>query len=172
MEHYLGEERVTVKNQSFVQVVKMSKGVVMVAMTTLLLLVVYIVPTHAQVLPVGNDPPSIDIPSIHPKPDSSPIVAVIIINRDADGTVTFVPNNVTIKVDDEILVLNNDTTSQSMTNGMNPDDPLAGKIFDTGPIPPKGFVEIAFPYFKPGTYPFYSTNSISTKGVIAIEPKA
>src|SRR6478735_621744 len=109
----------------------MSWGSMMLTTVALMTWLMYLVPTQAQIASTANNSPSIDIPSIHPNPDSSPIVAVIVIERDANGIVTFVPNNVTVKVDDEILVLNNDTTSpQSMTNGMSPDDPLAGKIFD------------------------------------------
>ena len=51
------------------------------------------------------------------------------------GNITYMPNNATLNVGEEILVVNNDTNFQSMTNGMSPDDPLAGKLFDTGPIP-------------------------------------
>ncbi len=110
--------------------------------------------------------------SLHPEPDSSPITAVIIIGKDLQGNITYVPNNVTIKVGEEILVLNNDTDFQSMTNGMGPDDPLAGKLFDTGPIPPRGFAEYVASNLTPGNYTFYSTNSTSTKGVLTIEPNS
>ena len=59
-----------------------------------------------------------------------------------------------------------------MTNGMGPDDPLVGKLFDTGPIPPKGFAEYVASNLSPGTYTFYSTNSTSTKGVLILEPES
>lgn len=110
--------------------------------------------------------------SIHPDVDSSPIEAVIIIGKDMQGNVTYMPNNMTIKAGGEILVVNNDTNFQSMTNGMSPDDPLAGKLFDTGPIPPRGFAEYVASNLSPGNYTFYSTNSTSTKGVLTIEPNS
>ena len=143
-----------------------------VVTSALMLSLIYAIPAYAQLASQGGSTNVPDLPSVHPKPDSSPIVAIIVINRNEDGSITYVPDKVTVKADDEILVLNNDSTSaQSMTNGVSPNDPVAGKIFDTGPIPPKGFVEIAFPYFKPDTYPFHSTSSISTKGVLIVEPK-
>lgn len=109
------------------------------------------------------------VSSIHPGPDTSPIAAVVIIGTDMQGNTTYVPSNVTMKVGQEILVINNVTSSQSMTNGMGPDDPMAGKFFDTGPIPPKSFAEYVAANVSPGPYPFYSTNSTSTKGVLTIE---
>jgi plastocyanin len=108
--------------------------------------------------------------SVHPDVDSSPIAAVIIIGEDMQGNVSYIPNNVTVKVGEEILIVNNGTYTQSVTNGMSPDDPLAGKLFDTGPIPPRGFAEYVAANLSPGNYTFYSTNSTSTTGVLTIEP--
>ena len=52
------------------------------------------------------------------------------------------------------------------------DDPLAGKLFDTGPIPPREFAEYVAANLSPGNYTFYSTNSTSTKGLLTIEPNS
>jgi hypothetical protein len=83
-----------------------------------------------------------NLPSlVHPDVDTSPIVAVIMIGEDMQGNVNYMPNNVSIGVGEEILIINNSTGSQSMTNGMGPDDPLAGTLFDTCLIPPRGFAE-------------------------------
>jgi plastocyanin len=110
--------------------------------------------------------------SVHPDVDSSPIAAVIIIGEDMQGNVSYIPNNVTVKVGEEILIVNNGTYTQSVTNGMGPDDPLAGKLFDTGPIPPRGFTEYVAANLSPGNYTFYSANSTSTTGVLTIEPNS
>jgi plastocyanin len=110
--------------------------------------------------------------SVHPDVDSSPIAAVIIIGEDMQGNVSYIPNNVTVKVGEEILIVNNGTYTQSVTNGMSLDDPLAGKLFDTGPIPPRGFAEYVAANLSPGNYTFYSTNSTSTTGVLTIEPNS
>lgn len=100
--------------------------------------------------------------------DSSPIAVVITINKDMQGNVTYEPNNMTLGVGEEIFVLNNSTDNQSVTNGMGPDDPLAGRFFDTGPIPPRGFAEFVVSNLSPGNYTFYSSNSTSTTGVLTI----
>ena len=111
--------------------------------------------------------------AIHPGTDASPIAAVVFINKDVEGNVVFVPSNVTMQVGDELLVVNNGTDySQSLTNGMGPDDSNAGKFFDTGPIPPKGFAEYVASNLSPGNYPFYSTNSTTTTGVLTLEPSS
>jgi hypothetical protein len=69
---------------------------------------------------------------VHPDIDSSPIAAVIVIGEDVQRNVAYVANNVTVKVGQEILIAYNDTDTQSVTNGMSRDDPLAGRLFATG----------------------------------------
>ena len=157
----------------------------MVPSSTELILLQQHKPVYAQVISQDNDTnttaatasntttTSTDLlSSVHPDIDSSPIAAVIIIGKDMQGNITYMPNNATLNVGEEILVVNNDTNFQSMTNGMSPDDPLAGKLFDTGPIPPRGFAEYVASNLSPGNYTFYSTNSTSTKGVLTIEPNS
>jgi hypothetical protein len=116
---------------------------------------------YAQVISEGNN---------NNVTESSLITAVIIIGKDMRGNVTYAPNNLTIKQGEVILVINNDTNVQSVTNGMDPNDPLAGKLFDTGPIPPRGFTEYVASNLSPGNYTFYSSNSSSAKGFLTIEP--
>ncbi len=100
--------------------------------------------------------------------DTSPNAAVIIINSDASGNIHFVPNKVTIKVGEEILILNNSTSPQSFTNGKGKDDPLSGKMFDTGLIQPKQFVEYVASNVAKGEYPFYSTAAPSATGTLTV----
>jgi hypothetical protein len=135
---------------------------------TLVLSLMYMVPGSTQLLLLQQDKSAYAQEA--EVADSSPIAAVITINKDMQGNVTYVPNNLTIKVGEEIFVLNNSTDNQSVTNGMSPNDPLAGKFFDTGPIPPREFAEFVASNLGPGNYTFYSTNSTSTKGVLTIEP--
>jgi plastocyanin len=166
----------------------MSKVLRMLVMLALVLASTYVVPAliqspvivqqqksaYAQVASQDNNTASSNtsdlLSSVHPDVDSSPIAAVIIIGKNMQGNVAYTPNNVTIKAGQEILIVNNGTDAQSVTNGMGPDDPLAGKLFDTGPIPPRGFAEYVASNLSPGEYPFYSTNSTSTTGVLTIEP--
>jgi hypothetical protein len=116
---------------------------------------------YAQVISEGNN---------NNVTESSFITAVIIIGKDMRGNVTYAPNNLTIKQGEEIIVINNDTNVQSMKSGMGPNDPLAGKLFDTGPIPPRGFTEYVASNLSPGNYTFYSGNSSSARGFLTIEP--
>ncbi len=98
----------------------------------------------------------------------TPIVAVITISKDAQGNTVYSPQSVTIKTGEEILILNNDTTSHTFTNGMGPDDQLSGKLFDTGTIDPRGFVEYVASNLQPGTYPFFSMSDPAAKGELIV----
>ena len=101
--------------------------------------------------------------TIHSDIDSTPISAVITITKDKDGNVIFNPAAVTtIKQDEEVLVLNNDTIAHSFTNGANPEDPMAGKLFDSGTIQPKGFIEYVATNLSPGNYTFFYTTTDPT----------
>ena len=60
--------------------------------------------------------------STHSEIDSTPIAAVITITKDKDGNTIIKPQFTTIKQNEEILILNNDTVTHSFTNGANPQD--------------------------------------------------
>jgi plastocyanin len=144
----------------------MNKIFMMLVTTIVALSLLYIVPGSTQLILLQQDKAAY----AQTGGNASPIAAVIIIGKDMQGNVTYIPNNITIKQGEEIFVVNNGTDTQSVTNGMSPDDPLAGKFFDTGPIPPRGFAEFVVSNISPGNYTFYSTNSTSTKGVLIVEP--
>jgi len=98
-------------------------------------------------------------PDVH-QPDSSPEAAVIIISTDSSGRAIFSPNNVTIRVGEEVLVLNNATTPQSFTSGSGANDPDVGTAFDTGLIQPKQFIEYTSANLQDGQqYQFFSRGS-------------
>ena len=109
--------------------------------------------------------------TIHSDIDSTPIAAVITITKDKDGNTIFNPQVTTIKQDEEILVLNNDTTAHSFTNGANPEDPMAGKFFDSGQIQPKGFIEYVAANLEPGNYTFFTTTDPKVTAQISILQK-
>ena len=109
--------------------------------------------------------------NIHSDIDSTPVAAVIMITKDKDGNVIFNPAVTTIKQDEEVLVLNNDTIAHSFTNGENPEDPMAGKMFDSGPIEPKGFIEYVAANLSPGNYTFYTTTDPTVTAQISILAK-
>jgi hypothetical protein len=71
-------------------------------------------------------------------------------------------------VGDEILIANNATSSHSFTNGNRPNDPLSGKLFNTGLINPRIFIEYVASTLQPGKYACYSTSDPSVKGEIVV----
>jgi plastocyanin len=98
---------------------------------------------------------------------STPI-AVITISEGKDGKTVYIPSSTTIKVGDEILIANNATSPHSFTNGNGPTDPLSGKLFNTGLINPRGFIEYVAHNLMPGKYAYYSTSDPSVKGEIVV----
>jgi hypothetical protein len=114
---------------------------------------------------------SAQIQSPHSDIDSTPIAAVITITKDKDGNTIFNPPVTTIKQDEEILILNNDTVSHSFTNGASPEDQMAGKLFDSGQIQPKGFIEYVATNVSPGNYTFYTTTDPTITAQISILKK-
>lgn len=107
----------------------------------------------------------------HSDTDSTPIAGIITITKDKDGNTIFKPSITTIKENEEILVLNNDTVSHSFTNGANPEEPMAGKLFDSGTIQPKGFIEYVATNLSPGNYTFYTTTDPTVTAQLSILEK-
>ncbi|MGE0243714.1 MAG: hypothetical protein AB7F53_07825 [Nitrososphaeraceae archaeon] len=107
----------------------------------------------------------------HSDIDATPIATIITITNDKDGNTVFNPQVTTIKQDEEILVLNNDTVTHSFTNGENPQDPMAGKLFDSGQIQPKGFIEYVAANLDPGNYTFFTTTDPNVTAQISILQK-
>jgi hypothetical protein len=100
----------------------------------------------------------------------SPIEAVIMINEGQNKSIFFEPGITTVRAGGEILIANNSTSDHSFTSGTNPDDPMAGKLFNTGIIKPKGFVEYVPENLKPGNYSFYSSTDPKIKGQLVVIP--
>jgi len=98
----------------------------------------------------------------HSDIDATPIATLITITKDKDGNTIFNPQVTTINQDEEILILNNDTVAHSFTNGASPEDPMAGKIFDSGMIQPKGFIEYVAANLSPRNYTFHTTTTDPT----------
>jgi plastocyanin len=92
------------------------------------------------------------------------------INEDQNKSVFYQPHTVTIRVGGEILIANNATSDHSITSGSGPDDPMAGKFFNTDIIKPRGFVEYVTENLTPGNYSFYSTTDPQIKGQLVVVP--
>lgn len=102
--------------------------------------------------------------------DVSPLEAAIIIKEDQNKTAFYNPSNITITVGGEVLIANKATSDHSVTSGSGPEDPMAGKLFDTDKIKPNAFVEYAAVNLKPGNYSFYSTTDPNVKGFMVVLP--
>jgi plastocyanin len=107
-------------------------------------------------------------PNTASSPNSSSVAGVIIITKNDKGTLIFKPQTLTIKPGEEIFIGNNDTSPHSVTNGISSNDPLSGKLFDTGIIKAKGYAEFVASNLNPGKYPFYSIKDPSLKGEIIV----
>jgi len=103
-------------------------------------------------------------PTVHSDIDSTPIAAVITISKGSQGNTIYNPQRTTINTGEEILIVNNSSSPHSVTNGNGIDDPLAGKLFDTGIIKPGGYTEYVASNLQPGNYPYYSTSDPTVKG--------
>lgn len=100
---------------------------------------------------------------------SSPVAAIITITEAAEGNTVFSPETTNITQGEEIFIGNNSSSPQSITSGTGPEDPLSGKLFDTGVIKSKGYTEFVTANLDPGTYPYYSSANPSVKGSIVVQ---
>lgn len=107
-------------------------------------------------------------PNTASSPNSSSVAGVIIITKNDKGNLIFKPQTLTIKPGEEVFIGNNDTSPHSVTNGISSNDPLSGKLFDTGIIKAKGYAEFVASNLNPGKYPFYSIKDPSLKGEIIV----
>jgi hypothetical protein len=101
--------------------------------------------------------------------DSSIVAAVITITENAEGNTVFRPETTNLIQGAEIFIGNNSSSPQSITSGTGHEDPLSGKLFDTGVIKSKGYAEFVTANLNPGTYPIYSSSDPSVKGSIVIQ---
>lgn len=118
---------------------------------------------------MGSDFPSALATPLSSGGDSSPVAAIITITEDAEQNTVFRPETTNITRGEEIFVGNNSSFPQSITSGTGPEDPLSGKLFDTGVIKSKGYAEFVTANLNLGTYPYYSSTDPSVKGSIIIQ---
>jgi cytochrome c oxidase subunit II len=73
------------------------------------------------------------------------------------GNPSYDPATLTVKKGDVVTVSNTDNTPHTATNGATPDDPQAGKLFDTSIIMPGKTAQIKTDSLAPGDYKFHCT---------------
>lgn len=103
--------------------------------------------------------------------DSSPAAATITIPQGASvqGNPAYDPAEITVKVGDEVSVVNEDTVPHTVTSGTAPDDPNSAKFFDTGLLDGGASGEIALTNIEPGNYDYYCFVHPYMKGKMIIE---
>lgn len=101
--------------------------------------------------------------------DSSPVAAIIMITQDPQNNIVFEPETTTVSQGAEIFIGNNSSSPQSITSGTGPEDPLSGKLFNTGILESKEYAEFVTANLSPGTYPYYSSTDSLVKGTIIIQ---
>lgn len=135
---------------------------------SVLLLVVLVASTPSNVFASSDNTTSATTTTGHSDVDITPIAAVITISEGKDGKSVYEPYSTTIKMGDEILIVNNSTSPHSVTNGNGPTDPLSGKLFDTGIINTGAFTEYVASNLQPGNYSYYSSSDPSVNGEIVV----
>ena len=135
---------------------------------SVLLLVVLVATTPSNVFASSDNTTSATTTTGHSDVDITPIAAVITISEGKDGKTVYEPYSTTIKMGDEILIVNNSTSPHSVTNGNGPTDPLSGKLFDTGIINTGAFTEYVASNLQPGNYSYYSSSDPSVNGEIVV----
>lgn len=134
---------------------------------SVLLLVVLVASTPSNIFASSDNTTSATTTG-HSDVDITPIAAVITISEGKDGKTVYEPYSTTIKMGDEILIVNNSTSPHSVTNGNGPTDPLSGKLFDTGIINTGAFTEYVASNLQPGNYSYYSSSDPSVNGEIVV----
>ena len=71
------------------------------------------------------------------------------------GNPPYQPASLTVKKGDVIAVVNKDSAAHTVTNGKGPDDPNAGKQFDTSIISPGQSANVETASLAPGDYDFH-----------------
>lgn len=103
--------------------------------------------------------------------DSSPAAGTITIPQGAavQGNPSYEPAELTVKVGDEIHVMNEDNVPHTVTSGTGNSDPNKGKVFDTSIINGGDSAEIVLTNVEAGQYDFFCIVHEYMKGKLIIE---
>jgi plastocyanin len=77
------------------------------------------------------------------------------VGAQTQGNPSYQPASLTVKKGDVIAVVNKDSAAHTVTNGKGPDDPNAGKQFDTSIISPGQSAKVDTASLAPGEYDFH-----------------
>ena len=85
------------------------------------------------------------------------------------GNPAYDPDKLTVKKGDIITVTNNDFAPHTVTNGVGPEDPQVGKLFDTKIFMAGETAKINTSSLAAGEYPFYCTVHPFMKGTLIVQ---
>jgi plastocyanin len=101
-------------------------------------------------------------------PQAKPGTLSIPSGASIQGNPSYSPEKITAKKGDVITVTNNDNAIHTVTNGATPDDPQAGKLFDSSMIMQGKTAQIKTASLAPGDYPFHCTVHPYMKGTLTV----
>lgn len=84
------------------------------------------------------------------------------------GNPSFDPDKLTVKKGDIITITNDDSAPHTVTNGVDPQDPQSGKLFDTKIFMTGETAKIDTSSLTAGEYPFYCTVHPFMKGTLIV----
>ena len=105
-----------------------------------------------------------DLSSVEPD-----VTLTILEGAATQGNPDYDPKELSVKTGDIIKVDNVDTVPHTVTNGKGPNDPDAGKIFDTGIIMGEDATIMETQDLSPGEYAYYCTVHPYMIGTLNIE---
>jgi plastocyanin len=93
----------------------------------------------------------------------------ILAGASTQGNPAYAPDTVTVKKGDAVGVNNKDTVPHTITNGKDPSDPTAGKLFDTSIISPAASAQFATTKLAAGNYPFHCSIHPYMTGTLKVQ---
>jgi cytochrome c oxidase subunit 2 len=93
----------------------------------------------------------------------------ILAGASTQGNPAYAPDTVTVKKGDAVGVTNKDSVPHTITNGKDPSDPTAGKLFDTSIINAAASAQFATTKLAAGNYPFHCTVHPYMTGTLKVQ---
>jgi plastocyanin len=93
----------------------------------------------------------------------------ILAGASTQGNPAYAPDTVTVKKGDSVKVTNKDSVPHTITNGKDPSDSTAGKLFDTSIINAAASAQFATTKLASGNYPFHCSIHPYMTGTLKVQ---
>ncbi|HET7146881.1 MAG TPA: cupredoxin domain-containing protein [Candidatus Nitrosopolaris sp.] len=93
----------------------------------------------------------------------------ILAGASTQGNPAYAPDTVTVKKGDAVGVTNKDSVPHTITNGKDPSDPTAGKLFDTSIINAAASSQFTTTKLAAGNYPFHCSIHPYMTGTLKVQ---